>query len=479
MTQALEKVHSTKQEVEAEGKSATDTILASFYELQQMLEKGKLQLLQEAFSIVQQKLEKLAAQGEKLSQASASVQSIIDYTERLVDHCSDNEVMSMHTEITEKVMRRIEATMKPKTIQKQEDNAGGVSCLKPPEQVGQKFGSIAWDVSQCTVRGEGLNVGTVDEVSSLVLSTNQNCDSSSNHYVAGKLVSQHDDYSFVYCDVNQPGPGEYLIQYTPKVRGHHDLSVLVDGQHIPGSPFTVMVSIPITKLDNPVNILRVSCKGIVVNSRGELIAITDRGVVVVGRNGDIQRTLVQYSTSTIAIDRFDVVYCASGKEFLRCSEQGVLNVKKMDISCTALAVVGDELMTCNGSDTITIYDLGLNYVRSIEYHPFGLFIDISSDSRGKLYAAAVDTWGRNGIAVFSNAGNYLRSFGTENFKLLQSLCVSGQYVYVMESFTFLHVFTTAGDYVKSIAHNFKSPAFLHVDKEKFVWVADKEHVLVF
>ena len=124
MTQALEKVLSTKKEVEAEGKPVTDTILASFYELQQMLEKGKLQLLQEASSIVQQKLEKLAAQGEKLSRASASVQSSIDYTERLVDHCSDNEVMSMHTEIREKVVQRVEAAMKPKTIQKQEDYAG-------------------------------------------------------------------------------------------------------------------------------------------------------------------------------------------------------------------------------------------------------------------------------------------------------------------------------------------------------------------
>ena len=241
MAQALEKVLSTKKEVEAEGKSVTDTILASFYELQQMLEKGKVQLLQEASSVVQQKLEKLAALGEKLSQASASVQSIIDYTERLLDHCSDNEVMSMHTEIREKVVQRI-ATLKPKTIQKQEDNAGGVSGLKPPEQVGQEFGSVALDVSQCTVRGDGISVGTVGEVSSLILFTNQNCDISSNHYVASKLVSRRDN-SYMFCDVSQSGPGEYRIQYTPKSSstprvvsvggwaGHTWQSILSDGLH--------------------------------------------------------------------------------------------------------------------------------------------------------------------------------------------------------------------------------------------------------
>ena len=503
MTQAMEKVHSTKQEVEAEGKSVTDTILASFNELQQMLNKGKLQLLQEASSIVQQKLEKLAAQGEKLSQASASVQSIINYTERLVDHCSDNEVMSMHTEIREKVVQRIESTMKPKTTQKQEDNAGGVSSLKPPEQVGQKFGSIAWDVSQCTVRGEGLNVGTVDEVSSLVLSTNQNYDISSHYMIVGKFVSWYDS-SFVYCYINQSGLGEYLIQYTPKVRGRHDLSVLMDGQHIPGSPFSVMVSIPPSQLGKPVKKLQISCicKGIVVNSRGELIVVTNKDIVVIGQNGEIQRTLVHFSSSkcstySISIDKSDVIYCARGKELLRSNQQGVFYVKQMDISCTALTVVGDEVMTCNESDTITVYGLDLNYVRSIEYRGMGHFREISSDSQGNLYVAS----GRNNIAVFSNGGNYLRSFcvGSDNF---QRLCVSGQCVYVTcprkrttyekiismsgsrivtkdKYEVYVYVLTTAGKYTDSIGYDIKFPAFVHVDKDEFVWVADEEHVQVF
>ena len=487
MTQALEKVHSTKQDVEAEGKSVTDTILASFNELQQMLEKGKLQLLQEASSIAQQKLEKLAAQGEKLSRASASVQSIIDYTERLVDHCSDNEVMSMHTEIREKVVQRVEAAMKPKTIQKQEDNAGGVSGLKPPEQVGQEFGSMAWDVSQCIVRGEGMSVGTVGEVSTLILSANHKCHISSNHYVAGKLVSRRDN-SFMYCDVSQSGPGDYRIQYTPKVRGRHNLSVLVDGQDIPGSPFSVMVSIPPTKLAEPVKKLQISCRcyGIVVNSRGELVAITDKGVVVIGWNGQIQRTLVQPSsclisyTYSIAIDKFNAIYCADGNKLLRYNQQGVLDVKKMDISCTALAVVGRELITCNGSNTIKMYDRDLNYVRSIEYRAFSSFRDVSSDSQGNLYAVALDMWHRSGIAVFSNAGNYLRSFGMGSLKTLQSLCVSGQFVYVIEYHRKrVHVFTTAGDCVTSIAHNLQSPTCLCVDNDEFVWVTNYQQVHVF
>ena len=178
------------------------------------------------------------------------------------------------------------------------------------------------------------------------------------------------------------------------------------------------------------------CKGIVVNSQGELISITDNNTVIIGC-GSSSRTVVDlgiYSNFLIAIDKFDVIYCARGNELLRCNLQGVVDAKRVDNSSTkltALTVVGDEVMTCNASSTIKIYDRDLNYVRSIEYDGMGGFNDISSDSQGNLYVA-VDMSVKYSIVVFSNAGNYLRSFTLECFeKCIQTLCVSGQYVYVI------------------------------------------------
>ena len=271
----------------------------------------------------------------------------------------------------------------------------------------------------------------------------------------------------------------------------------MDGQDILGSPFSVMVSIPPTKLAEPVIKLQISgcCYGIVVNSQGELIASTEKGVVVMGYNYNIQRTLVKpnikHYSGLIAIDKFDVIYCARGNELLRCNQQGMLmNSKQVDNSRTqptALTVVGDKVMTCYGSNTVKIYDLNLNYVRSVEHRAFRNFRDFSSDSQGNLYAAATDTWGRCRITVFSNAGNYLRSFGaenfqqrygTENFQQLYGLCVSGQYIYFGIA-SIVHIFTIAGDRITSIAHNFQSKVFIHVDKEEFVWVASSGYVKVF
>ena len=53
--------------------------------------------------------------------------------------------------------------------------------------------------------------------------------------VIGQLKSLYNG-SVIKCDVEQSGPGEYRIQYTPTVRGRHELTVSVDGQQVAGSP---------------------------------------------------------------------------------------------------------------------------------------------------------------------------------------------------------------------------------------------------
>ena len=48
-------------------------------------------------------MDRLSVQEKTLSLASAEVQSVVDYTEQCVRHCTDNEVMSMHAEIRRRI----------------------------------------------------------------------------------------------------------------------------------------------------------------------------------------------------------------------------------------------------------------------------------------------------------------------------------------------------------------------------------------
>ena len=56
--------------------------------------------------------------------------------------------------------------------------------------------------------------------------------------------------SIIKCKVDLTRGSEYHIQYTPIVRGQHDLTVTVNG--VAGNPFPVFVSVSPTQLGNPV-----------------------------------------------------------------------------------------------------------------------------------------------------------------------------------------------------------------------------------
>ena len=97
LTSAVEKVKSIKQEVQVQGDSVTSTIKTAFTELLQIVERCQQDLLEEAKKLVGDKEEKLSVQEKNLTIACSEVRNVVDYIERCVSHCSDNEIMSMLT----------------------------------------------------------------------------------------------------------------------------------------------------------------------------------------------------------------------------------------------------------------------------------------------------------------------------------------------------------------------------------------------
>ena len=111
-----------------------------------------------------------------------------------------------------------------------------VRCAEALRQLCQTNDSItqsqlAVDPAQCTVRGEGVKIAEVHQTAKVTLTTKL---INSKTEVIGQLKSLYNG-SVIKCDVEQSGPGEYRIQYTPTVRGRHELTVSVDGQQVAGS----------------------------------------------------------------------------------------------------------------------------------------------------------------------------------------------------------------------------------------------------
>ena len=501
-------IQNTKQEVEAQGKSVADTIHTSFAQLQLILQQRKQQLLHEATNRVEDKIHKLLAQEKKFTLANVQVQSVIDYTERFVSECSANEVMNMQTEIRSNIEREVEEYSKSeKSLEPLEEADTGVEveCVKDLQRLCQTKANItrlAVDPAKCTVRGEGRETAEVGKTAEVTLITKLTNNKTIRRSVAvvSELKSLWDG-SVVKCAVHQLGPGEYNIRYTPTVRGHHELTVSVDGQQVEGSPFSMSVSISPTELGKPVKVWTGMSdpQGVTLNSAGEVIICEERGDIIKLDKEGKKRAIVEHSTTTlsylsdVATDKEDNIYCTGWKsnKVLRCDKNGgnvhVYEVQRMKCQgYRGVAVVGDEVMLCehDSKGTIMIYNRELEYVRCIVHEDMGQFTNLSSDSHGNIYVTDFD---ESMIRVFSNDGVLLHSFGHDNNGLSSlnyphGICVSGQYVYVSNEFGHnVSVFTTAGHYVTSFGQEgreegeFICPCAIFVDMHNFVFVSDSDN----
>ncbi len=505
LSSAIDGICTNKEEVEAQKKSLIQAIEISFEELHRILNERKKQLVHETLKRVEEKIEKLSVQEKKLSLASGEVQSIIDYTERFVSHCSDNEVMSLHSDIKTQIQREMEEHSKSERSLEPEEEADMVVEVKCKEllqellQTMAKVTQIALDPAQCTVRGDGTKMVEICQTAEVYLTSRL----SSGRITIGStaVVSEFKSLyngSVIKCKVDQSGPGEYRIQYTPTVRGRHELSVSVDGQQVAGSPFPVFVSISPTQLGKPVNIWSnvKGPRGITFTPDNNiLVAVEKGGVIKLNENGG-KTLLVKYLQSNlkelegIATDKEGNIYCTDyrSNKIMKCNKNGT-NVQVYKVQQVAgpghqgVAVVGNEVMLCEISNTGTImmYNKELQYVRRIQHEGGGVFRGMSADINGNIY---VTDYSSNSIHVYSNSGLLLRSFcsQTEGINTLNgpfSLCVTGQYVYVVNSGGhYMSVFTTSGQYVTKFGRpgagegKFKYPTWVCVDVDGFVYVTE-------
>ncbi len=500
---AVTEIQTTKQEVEAQGNSVADTINISLNQLQLILEERKQQLLQESAKTVQEKIDKLTVQEKNLSLTHAEVQSIIDYTKRFVSDCSDNEVMSMHTEIKKKIEQEIEEQSQSgrNTEPVEEADMGvEVGCVEALQQLCQdkaKITQLVIDPTQCTLSTDNAESSLVDQSTTVALTTKlSNGKTKRRKCVITAQLKSLCNGSVIKCEVKRSKKtGEYLIQYTPTARGRHELSVIIDGkQQVAGSPFTMSVSVHPTRLGKPVKVWTglKEPTGIAVKSTGEILVGEVGGHIVKLCKDGKKQALVKgdlhglTNVWDLATDSDDNIYCVSGStnHIMKCNKNGGdIQVKKVDQSNNQgylrLTIIENEVWLCEiDSDHLIVCDRNLNYKKCIKTEED--FVAICSDVHGNIYATSCDDM----IHVISKDGVVLRSFGCDSngVKILNGpsgICVSGQFVYVtnMESHN-VSVFTTAGDFVTSFRGHgsgdaeLTEPIGVCTDLDNFVYVVD-------
>ena len=500
---AMEGIQTTISEVEGQGEAVTKQIKTSYAQLRKTINDHEQELLVKVATTVEQKSSHLSEQREGLSLACAVVESVIDYTEHCVEHSADDEIMCMHTEIQSRINREIEEQLKEgKDLEPVEEVDLGVevNCAEDLKLLCQTRAKIMQLRIQYNITGDGLKSASINATSQfeVSISLSNGMPVKRSRVVTCNLRSLSTS-STTECEVGAIGGNRYRIQYTPTVRGRHELIVSVNGQEV---AFPVFVSIHPTLLGKPVRVITGVKEpyDIAVTTTGNIVVTESKNVVLFDKNWkkltniDISRNLDPWG---VAVDNTNgCMYISGQRKIIKFSPDFKLLGEFTGQEGTLygyVAVVGDEVMVGEDSKKVVmVYTKDLKYVRQFGSHGDGpgQIRGLSSDDTNNLY---VSDYERECVHMFSNSGEFLHSIGHDQggggVKKLSSpwgVCVVGQYVYVADRFgTCVSVFTTEGGYVTSFGQrggnegDFRSPNGVCVDKDGFVYVCDVNRVQVF
>ena len=495
---AIEKVRATAVEVETQKESTINNLHTSFKELHNILERREQKLVEDATTTVQEKLQKLSQQEKTLSLASAELQSVVDYTERCVSLSTDNELVCMDTEIRKTIQQKIQEHSKSgRSLEPVEeaDMAVEVTCAEALQQLCLTQANIttAVDPAKCTVDLTAPAEVGKPYVGTLTTRLSNGRPNNSKCKVTCHIKSLYIGVT-ADCAIDKDGPGKYSIQYTPTVRGHHELTVLINGHHVAGSPFPVYISIHPTQLGKPVKIWTGITKpyGISANSKGEIFVALREGTTNIVKYGEGKRVdLIKKSglvtPCCIACDDEDNIYCIdeNSNKILTCDGNGdklkihVVELEKNNLGRSALAITDQKLFMAEYCvfGSIKVYNKQLQHLSTITHRDMKV-MDISVDIHQNLYVSDAKN---SCVHVFTKDGVHLRSIGHDKEELKQpwGLRVHGQYVYETDMNSHcVFVFTTDGEYITSFGQkgqkegDFNCPYYIHVDHNGFVYVAD-------
>ena len=350
---AVEKIQTAKSVVKAVTYSMTSHIDMSFDELHRILEQCKQELIAEVMEKEAYKLEQLSNQEKGLSTVCTETQSVTDYTAQCVEHSADDEIMCMHAELQSLIDTAIQQQQEGgRNLEPVEeaDLTVEVSLAEELKQLCKLKAKITQLPKKCTLTQQNAEVNK--PCRAVLKSSLSNGKPTTVRAHLKSLVNG----STTQCQVESVKDSEYFIQYTPSVRGRHELTVTLNGQEVTGSPFPVFVSIHPGK---PVGIISDYCdrpRVVAINSAGETIVASTTTISLFDKSGAILRScnLFAYNNISgpwgIAVDTDDCVYLINDNNVIKLSPNFKL-LKKVILDAGSwgrgVAVVGDEVMVCD------------------------------------------------------------------------------------------------------------------------------------
>ena len=436
--------------------------------LMKVFEAKKQELFKEVEDKAQEVIERLVEQQSEVEYKLWQIEKSIEETERFLKRSTNAEIVQFNTVFQEEVTGEAELVdcdrkdlghfvfFANKSLMAKA-NSEGVGSLK---QIISQTKS-----SNSKAEGKGITEVTVGLEAQFVLTTrnaeNEQCYEQYD-IVTVEIKNDDDRECATEAQVQDNKDGSYNISYFGKEAGTCQTSVMVNGEHVSGSPFTAQVKprhynpllafgergLSAGMFDGP--------WGVAVNERNE-IAVTDCNsrVQIFSSDGTYLRS---FGSKGDQEGEFDyptgIAYLNNGNIVVADRRNNRLQI---------FTEQGKYLTQIGGEGNL---DHQFNF-------PQGLFVDsdgnfVVADSKNKL------------VKIFSPSGQFLRKFGGEGLLVNPCHCIQKDQYFIVsdDGDDFIKVFHTDGDFLYKFGNEgdesreFDHPRCLSVDKAGHLMVCD-------
>jgi hypothetical protein len=246
VNKALEELDQQSAKVDNQRGTTKTEIVQLFQQIYDILEVRKADLVSQVDQLANQKLKNLAAQKDEVETVHTQLTSCLSFVRESLRTGSQGEVMKMKKTVMKQI-KEMTDSFKPDMLPPCERaNIKFVASSKLVEDF-QKFGEVYPShvyPEKCHVTGKGLKVAEPGKRATAVLHVvdqeGKAC-STPVESVTCELVSESTGEK-IDCSVKKiEASGQYEISYQATSRGKHQLHIKVEGEHIKGSPFPVLV----------------------------------------------------------------------------------------------------------------------------------------------------------------------------------------------------------------------------------------------
>ena len=276
VSEALEQLETCCEQITDQRATIEGNIHETFQRLHEALDVRRTELIGQLNLMTQQKMKTLAAQRDETEIIQIQLKSCVEFVRESLRTGSQGEVMNMKKPVVTQI-KKLTANLKPDTLKTTElADMKFTAASLPIQQFGKVYHQVSQEKCYISTKGtKGIQDAVVEEETTEILHVvdehGEPCVvpvESVDCELVSKITAKK-----TKCHTKQVENGRYEFNYKPTTRGRHHLHIKVEGEHIKGSPFSVIAISSTVKtiggLEGP--------WGITFNQRGEVIVAESDG----------------------------------------------------------------------------------------------------------------------------------------------------------------------------------------------------------